>query len=200
MKKLLMLGAILVLGATAFAKGGLVQPNDENVAEANVTVKAQLVAENLVISDLEGNPLVLDFEKVNKRETGIRETSEGLLVKYVGEKDLTNNGITMELKGDNGFVDSAVPVTLSALSQAEGKKADTFEAVVGLDSYAAKLEKGTTYDTEVYQGRINGTLDCANTVATANGVTKTGLAELSTGDYQGQTVLKVTINDGNPLA
>ncbi|MDO4589179.1 MAG: hypothetical protein Q4B33_04895, partial [Fusobacterium sp.] len=63
MKKLLMLGAILVLGATAFAKGGLVQPNDENVAEANVTVKAQLVAENLVISDLEGNPLVLDFEK-----------------------------------------------------------------------------------------------------------------------------------------
>lgn len=193
MKKLLMLGAILVLGATAFAKGGLVQPNDENVAEANVTVKAQLVAENLVISDLEGNPLVLDFEKVNKRETGIRETSEGLLVKYVGEKDLTNNGITMELKGDNGFVDSAVPVTLSALSQAEGKKADTFEAVVGLDSYAAKLEKGTTYDTEVYQGRINGTLDCANTVATANGVTKTGLAELSTGDYQGQTVLKVTL-------
>ncbi|MDO4589180.1 MAG: hypothetical protein Q4B33_04900, partial [Fusobacterium sp.] len=148
---------------------------------------------NLVISDLEGNPLVLDFEKVNKRETGIRETSEGLLVKYVGEKDLTNNGITMELKGDNGFVDSAVPVTLSALSQAEGKKADTFEAVVGLDSYAAKLEKGTTYDTEVYQGRINGTLDCANTAATANGATKTGLAELSTGDYQGQTVLKVTL-------
>lgn len=193
MKKLLMLGAILVLGATAFAKGGL-EPNDENVAEANVTVKAQLVAENLVITDLEGNPLVLDFEKVNIKETGVRKTSEGLLVKYVGKDALTKNGITMELKGATGFVDSAVPVTLSALAQAEGKKADTFEAVVGLDAYTANLEKGDTYDTEVYQGKINGTLDCANTKVTVNGAGATGLANLSTGDYQGQTVLKVTLD------
>ena len=49
MKKLLMLGAILVLGATAFAKEAA--PELENQSEAKVTVKARLVAENLVISE-----------------------------------------------------------------------------------------------------------------------------------------------------
>lgn len=195
MKKLLMLGAILVLGATAFAKGELA-PNDENVVESNVTVKAQLVAENLVISDLEGNPLVLDFEKININEQGIRKTDEGLLIKYVGAKELDpNHSLTMELKGEKGFAKTAVPVTLAALEQVEGKAADTFEAVVGLNSYTGKLTEGTKYVGEVYEGKLYGTVNCKT--ATANGVDGAGIAKLSTGDYEGHTVLKVTL--ANPV-
>lgn len=205
MKKLLMLGAILVLGATAFAKDANID-GKANEAEGTVTVKAKLVAKNLVISDLEGNPIVLDFKEVSKtQETGTREVSEGYLVKYVGTdaNSLTdgNNTLKMSLKGATGFVDSAVPVTLSSLTQVNGEKADSFDVNVGLDSYTGKMpltvENGNDY--RQYQGTIYATLDFAAANPQNNGKAAK-LSELDSGDYQGQTVLKVTINDGNPLA
>lgn len=194
MKKLLMLGAILVLGATAFAKGARVE--DPNQSEANVTVKAQLVAENLVISDLEGNPLVLDFKKINvNQDTGIRQAEEGLLVRYVGQDKLNaGNSLKMELKGDNGFVNKAVGVTLSALAKVEGKEADTFDVNVGLDSYTGKLTEGTGYDTATYEGMVRGTLDFTKANPTSDGKS-VKFNTLAHGDYEGHTVLKVTLTN-----
>lgn len=200
MKKLLMLGAILVLGATAFAKDSKID-GDANVAEANVTVKAKLVAKNLVITDLQGNPLVLDFETVSKtQESGTKEVEEGFLVKYVGVDALNeNNGLTMELKGENGFVKEAVPVRLTSLSQVAGSKADSFKVNVGLDSYKGKLPKSPEdgRDYSEYKGSIFGTLDFAAAAPRKAGATTAKLADLTSGDYQGQTVLKVTL--ANPV-
>lgn len=207
MKKLLMLGAILVLGVTAFAKE--TTPELENQSEAKVTVKAKLVGENLVISDLEGNPIVLDFGKVSKvREKGTSEAKTGYMVRYVGTgadslsgKTEEQRKLAMELKGKAGYKASAVKVVLAEASQEDKKVADSFEVTVGLNSYTGVMpetnEKG--HDYAEYTGMIFGTLDHANPVVVQNGDTENHsrkLADISSGDYIGFADLKVTINGG----
>ncbi len=196
MKKLLMLGAILVLGVTAFAADQNIDA-DPNTNEAKVTVKARLVAENLVISDLEGNPIVLDFGKVSKtRKTGTSEAKTGYMVRYVGEKALdAAKDLTMELKGMNGnYVQTAVPVTLAEVSQTpilgpDGnitgyEAADTFDVTVGLNTYKGKMPQVAVsgHDYAEYTGTVFGTLQHS-----------AELAKLDSGDYIGYTDLKVTI-------
>lgn len=203
MKKLLMLGAILVLGATAFAKE--TTPELENQSEAKVTVKAKLVAENLVISDLEGNPIVLDFGKVSKlRDKGTSEARTGYMVRYVGDAsklDNEKNKLAMELKGKGGYEAEAVKVVLAEVSQEEGKVADSFEVTVGLNSYTGvmPLEKEKGHDYAEYTGTVFGTLDHANPAVVKEGDTANHtrkLADISSGDYIGYADLKVTINGG----
>lgn len=203
MKKLLMLGAILVLGATAFAKETTKEL--ENQSEAKVTVKAKLVAENLVISDLEGNPIVLDFGKVSKlRDKGTSEVKTGYMVRYVGDAtklEAADNTLKMELKGKEGYEANAVKVVLAEASQEDKKVADSFEVTVGLNSYTGvmplKAEKG--HDYAEYTGMVFGTLDHANPVVVKDGDTANHtrkLADISSGDYLGFADLKVTINNG----
>lgn len=203
MKKLLMLGAILVLGATAFAKETAKEL--ENQSEAKVTVKAKLVAENLVISDLEGNPIVLDFGKVSKlRDKGTSEAKTGYMVRYVGDTtklESADNTLKMELKGKEGYAASAVKVVLAEASQEDKKAADSFEVTVGLNSYTGvmPLEAEKGHDYAEYTGMVFGTLDHANPVVVKEGDTANHtrkLADISSGDYLGFADLKVTINNG----
>lgn len=205
MKKLLMLGAILVLGATAFAADQSVDGN-ANINEAKVTVKAHLVAQNLVVSDLEGNPIVLDFGKVSKtRDKGTSEARTGYKVRYVGGELTADQNLAMELKGTVGnYAKRATTVTLAEVSQKDKEKADKFDVTVGLDSYAGKMpafaSKPGDADYSEYTGTVFGTLDHANANPVANGI-KAGkkLADLTSGDYIGYATLKVTINDGNEI-
>ena len=203
MKKLLMLGAILVLGATAFAADSSID-DLENVNDATVTVKAKLVAENLVISDLEGNPIVLDFGRVSKlRDKGTSEARTGYMVRYVGDESKLTGGDTqklaMELKGTTGdYVKTAVPVTLAEVSQEKDHAADTFEVTVGLNTYEGTMPaKVDGHDYAEYTGMVFGTLDhaAANPLKEGKGGPTT-LAALDSGDYIGFANLKVTINGG----
>lgn len=208
MKKLLMLGAILVLGATAFAKEAA--PELENQSEAKVTVKARLVAENLVISDLEGNPIILDFGKVSKtRDKGTSEAKTGYMVRYVGDESNLTGGDTqklaMELKGTTGdYVQTAVPVTLAEVSQEKDHAADTFEVTVGLNTYEGTMPKKDRtpgkedgHDYAEYTGMVFGTLNhaAANPLKEGKGDV-VALSALDSGDYIGFANLKVTINGG----
>lgn len=197
MKKLLMLGAILVLGATAFAADEAVDGNP-NEAEATVTVKAHLVAQNLVISDLEGKQIVLDFGKVSKtRDKGTSEAETGYMVRYVGKPVLSENKeLTMKLKGDGDYAQTAVPVTMAEVSQTpilnpEGEitgyePADTFVVTVGLNTYSGTMLKDSSKpadsDYSVYKGTVFGTLQHSEK-----------LANLDSGDYLGHANLRVTI-------
>lgn len=204
MKKLLMLGAILVLGATAFAKE--TTPELENQSEAKVTVKAKLVAENLVISDLDGYPIVLDFGKVSKlRDKGTSEAKVGYMVRYVGDTaKLTGEKtqeLAMQLKGKGNYESEAVKVVLAEASQEEGKVGDSFEVTVGLNSYTGvmpnKNEDG--HDYAEYTGMVFGTLNHAEPGVVKEGDTANHtrkLADISSGDYIGFANLKVTINGG----
>lgn len=202
MKKLLMLGAILVLGVTAFARDAAIDEK-QNENEATVTVKARLVAENLVISDLEGNPIVLDFGRVSKlRDKGTSETRTGYMVRYVGDHKLTEGkeqDLAMTLSGQDGkFVAAAVPVTLTEISQVKDEVADTFDVSVGLNTYTGKMplaaEKG--HDYAEFRGEVFGTLDHAAANPKNNGNTA-ALKDLRSGDYLGTTTLKVTLNGGD---
>ena len=198
MKKLLMLGAILVLGATAFAADSSID-DLENVNDATVTVKAKLVAENLVISDLEGNPIVLDFGRVSKlRDKGTSEARTGYMVRYVGEESKLTGGKTQELqmyllnKKTGSFVQTAVPVTMAEVSQTPNKDgsfeaADTFDVAVGLNSYTGVMpNKLDGHDYREYTGEVFGTLTHSK-----------ALKDLDSGDYLGTTTLKVTLNGGD---
>lgn len=191
MKKLLMLGAILVLGATAFAADDAVDGNP-NEAEATVTVKAHLVAQNLVISDLEGKQIVLDFGKVSKtRDKGTSEAETGYMVRYVGNPVLdADKELTMKLKGDGDYVQTAVPVTMTAVTQVldPAKAADTFKVAVGLNTYTGTMLKDASKpadsDYSVYKGTVFGTLEHS-----------AALKDLASGDYLGHANLRVTIAD-----
>lgn len=204
MKKLLMIGAILAMGAMAYGADAKVDEN-ANVNEATVTVKAKLVAENLVISDLEGNPIVLDFGRVSKtRASGTSEAKTGYMVRYVGEKKLTaetNNTLRMYLDNKQ----EAVPVLMSSVSQASGEIADTFEVSVGLDTYSGVMpvDRAAGHDYPEFTGVILGTLnhDRKYCKPTNNGKNEgIELKDLVSGDYLGTTTLKVTLNDGNDFS
>lgn len=209
MKKLLMLGAILTIGAIAYGVDSNIDEN-ANISEASVTVKAQLVAQNLVISDLEGNPIVLDFGRVSKTRTkGTSVAETGYMVRYVGNETIEENEknkLTMELmdKNGTGFKGNSVPVTLSAMSQTQGKKADTFDVTVGLNSYSGTMpnKSESNHDYAEYRGIITATLDYANANPTLNGLTTkekeaVTLSNLASGDYQGETQLRVTIGSNS---
>lgn len=195
MKKLLMLGAILVMGAMAYGE------TVSESANADVTVKAQIVAENLVISDLNGNPIILDFKKVNQRQqTGTTTAYVDYKVTYIGTEtlDKTNN-LTMKLGGE------ATPIDIVMKEEADKVNPDTFTAKVGLSEYTGTMENednndlGTTGKT--YVGRINGTIDHATTiVSNANlaydvtGFSKSNVL-IANGNYLATTVLAVSLSD-----
>lgn len=210
MKKLLMLGAILVLGATAFAEDANID-GKANEAEADVTVKAKLVAENLVITDLEGRQIILDFGRVSKtRDKGTSEAKTGYMVRYVGTGTLNadTQDLAMSLLNEKtgSFDTKAVPVTMSEVTKRDGFVADTFKVSVGLNSYAGKMQLKAEdgHDYPEYIGIISGTLDHNKNVSKPvkgreNGAVEEGvsLSALNSGDYEGLTKLKVTINGGD---
>lgn len=211
MKKLLMLGAILAMGAVSFAYDSAAE--NPNTNEASVKVKAELVKNNLVITDLEGNPIVLDFKRVSSlRDKGTSEAQVGYKVRYVGSTSLTgsnrDNKLTMKLKNkSNGAYESkAVPVTLVNIETPQGKKGYQFDVTVGLDAYEGVMPIGkeANHDYAEYVGMVYGTLDHANPNAYRPGEQNTNGGTLfkdkfgeetrmASGHYQGETFLQVTI-------
>lgn len=193
MKKLLMLGAILVMGVMAYGKV------EENTT-ADVTVKAQIVSDNLTITDLNGNPIILDFKKVNQLQTsGTTTAYVDYKVTYVGSEGLTGteSNLTMKLGGKN------TPIDVIMKEEADKVNPDTFTAKVGLSEYKGTMENadngdlGTTGKT--YVGRINGTIDhTATMLSTADGRTQQGFGALkiTDGNYLATTVLAVSLSDG----
>lgn len=205
MKKLLMIGAILAMGAIVYGADAKIDETSENTNEATVTVKAKLVAENLVISDLEGNPIVLDFGRVSKtRDSGTSEAQTGYMVRFVGDTSNMDTeaekALTMELlnKDTGAYMANAVPVRLASLTQLPGEKADTFDVTVGLNTYTGVMpeEAEAGHDYPEFIGTVFGTLDHNNANPMNNGSKANALADLDSGDYQGETLLKVSINGG----
>lgn len=100
MKKLLTGSLLLGAGAVSFAAVDTPQ-----TAAANVKVTAQVVADNLVISDLNGRPIVLDFGKISSQKTtGVSNARVDFKVEKVGTEgsDLTDVDITLAgLDGTN---------------------------------------------------------------------------------------------------
>lgn len=168
MKKLLMAMAILAVGATAFGA--------EQKADAPVRVRAEIVDESLVISDINGRPILLDFEKISKQQKTDKNAFVDFKVEAAGE--IQNVQSFALVLGKSSASTTPEEVTLTNIDASKNNN-NTLTANLKLDKYegaTGNLTAGT-----VHTGRINGTIK-ANTW-TNNEI----------GVYEGQTELKVTV-------
>ena len=168
MKKLLMAMAVLAVGATAFGA--------EKTATADVRVRAELVNEGLIISDIDGRPIVLDFKKINVSRTTEAAATVEFKVESTGE--IKKGNLTLALGGKNGTPDGELTkVTITNLKDLK----TTMEPSIGLDVKQAPLEANTGAGV-IHIGRINGTLQ------------PTDWNSKETGVYEGFTQLTVTLD------
>lgn len=102
MKKLLSTSLFLAMASMSLAAAGDVTPdaNASQTAAANVKVTAQVVSDNLVISDLNGRPIVLDFGKIsNQKASGVSNARVDFKVEKVGAEGSALAGVTVALAG-----------------------------------------------------------------------------------------------------
>lgn len=174
MKKLLFIAALLTLGATAFG----VNPTQDEDAKAEVLVKAQIVNDNLKITDIDGNPLVLDFKKVQKRNY-----STGDMVKAHVEYKITAKDVA-----------EANPIKLNmSLTSFESP-----ESKVGINTVEIVNEDIKTTATENDKVTVNLALDAdkkeivvgqSTAVGRINGTINTDLTNKTLGTYTGKVFL-----------
>ncbi len=204
MKKLLMLGAILALGTT-MAYGA---PEE---ATADVKVIAEIVSDNFMITDLDGDEIVLDFGKISgvayqMGDSTVREVSEGYKITYVGanigESSKYNNAaITMTLEdtdeigvsgnkpADGTNVSTKVLMRRQVTAGDIGNDGnDMITSNIFLSEYSGNLKATETLNSgdTVYVGQIGGYIkgnDLGNTAP-------------ASGDYEGFALLTVTVNAG----
>lgn len=180
MKKLLMMGAILVLGATVMGANPVSETNT-----APVYLQAEITADNLIISGIDGRDILLDFGRISKNtmENTGRGAEAEFKVEYVGTKKSTDNQLSIILQ------DNQVPMSHTTVSAAEKMTATlamsdrlgtAFAEQAGKIAGIADIndidKKG-----EVYRGKITGTLPA------------TDIRKATEGMYEGATQLTVTL-------
>lgn len=169
MKKLLMAMAILAVGATAFGA-------PPQTATAPVRVRAEIVDESLVISDINGRPILLDFEKISKKQTTDKNAFVDFKVEATGQ--IQNVQSFALVLGKSNAATTSDTVTLTNIDASKANN-NTLTANLKLDKYegaTGNLTAGT-----VHTGRINGTMKAGQWTNSEIGV------------YEGQTELKVTV-------
>lgn len=168
MKKLLMAMAILAVGATAFGA------NKE--ASAPVRVRAELVEQELVISDINGRPLLLDFERISTTQKSDKNAFVDFKVEATGAlTNVTAMKLTLGQSIDTNTSDSVTLTNIDASQTTD----NTMNAKLKLDKYDGTT--GNLAEGVIHTGRINGTLK------------STEWTSKKTGVYEGQTELKVTV-------
>lgn len=180
MKKLLMLGAILALGATTMA----VDPTTEK-ANAEVRLQAEIVSKNLEVTGLDGKDILLDFGTINKKNNVdvSRIATAEYKVTYTGDNKMSTNTLDILL------VDATPELTHTTNSLAGPLVANlTMEDNRGT-GFGVRGEglgaEGISLDDieakgEVYRGKIVGQLTNISTNTTD-------------GFYAGNTYLNVTL-------
>ena len=171
MKKLLFITALLVLGTATFA----VNPAQDETASAEVLVKAEIVEDFFSITDIDGNPLILDFKKVPKKNLTQDPIKANVRYKVTAKEEITQDlKLTMTLAG-KGLTDGGVPVEIyQTKGEGDTQEKRTLTPKLLLDNYEKTM--GTTGEC---QGVIYGVIaeDTTNKVK---------------GEYEGYTTLTAT--------
>lgn len=165
MKKLLFVTALLALGTTAFA----VNPTAAQDVKAEVEVRAQIVDDALKITDIDGNPLVLDFKKVPKRNYSTGEMVKAHVeYKITAAEKADTNPINLNMAltsftnpDDNTALENVVIVNENIAGKATENDKVTVNLSLDADTKAIKAGESTAV------GQINGTI---NTDLSANNV------------------------------
>lgn len=201
MKKLLMLGAILALGTT-IAYGAELPVTDST----DVKVRAEITDDTLVITDLNGNPIVLDFGKISNNSTGIHNAEVGYKVTWGTNATVDGQKLTMELGGQGTVGEGTGAKTVriyynydNKAGVTEDQKEYSFNTVVGLDKYDFDLKDANNIKDESnvvggeYIGKVVGSINASSASPTINGTTSGQFKQLKTGEYTGETTLTVTL-------
>lgn len=181
MKKLLMAMAILAVGATAFGA--------TKTADAPVKVRAEIVDDEIIISDINGRPILLDFEKISLSQTTDKNAYVDFKIQSTGT---TANFTKLDLTlGGQSTAANPTNVELTNLDSSL-KKDNVMTANLKLDKYSVgTVDTTLTNGGTIHTGRINGTLKPAEWKDANNDQTEND--PVATGVYEGQTELKVTV-------
>lgn len=175
MKKLLFVTALLAMGTMAMG-ANLVATDD---TKAEVVVRAHVIDDKFTITDLYGQPLVLDFKEVMQGDKNVK-ASVRYKVSMKEQFDGTLAKFKMEILGDTTEA-GAVSKNVVIANTDSTKTADNKMTVeLGLDNETKYLGAGGTE----FQGEIFGNIA---TVAAAQ----------ATGDYVGYATLKATVEEAN---
>lgn len=169
MKKLLLVGALLALGVTAFGAN----PEAGKKTTANVEVRAEITDDFFVISDIYGKPIVVDFGKIHNTQdqSAVTFVDYKVTAKAKAENDPIKFDITL---GGSPNAENPTPVIISSNL---GDPNNKMKAFVALSEYEGIIQK----DEKEYRGRINGTL------------AKDEFANKPAGVYTGNTKLEITV-------
>lgn len=173
MKKLLLVGALLALGATAFGvQEG--RPESGNKTSVNVEVRAEITDDFFVISDIYGKPIVVDFGRIHN-------TQDQSAVTYVDYKVTSKANMEEPIGfgialGKSTSANQPDEVTIS--TKLGGAEVESMKANLVLSEYHGIIEKGE----KEYRGRITGTIG------------KDQIKDRPKGTYIGTTQLAITVD------
>ncbi|MCF2612143.1 hypothetical protein [Fusobacterium perfoetens] len=182
MKKLLFVTALLAMGTMAMGEN----PTQNAESKAEVLVKAQIVDDLFKITDIDGNPLVLDFKELPK-------------MNYTN--NIAKASVEYKVTAKEAIVDSAVELAMSLTSFENPESKDGVSKVIlkNEDSTAAqqdpiendpnRIEANLGLDKATKKMEINQT----TVVGKINGTINTDLSDKNTGDYSGKVFLVATV-------
>lgn len=160
MKKILLLLSLCVLGGTALAT--------ETSNSAPVKIQAEIISDNIMISDINGRPILLDFGKISTaKKDGSSNAQVQFKVSVAGLSGSTTKSLTLKLGDENPVLK---PTNLASST--------TLTSKLGLD----KTEGQVTDTKTEYRGFINGSIAATSSQSAAPGM------------YEGQSELTVTLS------
>lgn len=174
MKKLLFVTALLAMGTMAM--GANLTANDDKTS-AEVEVRAHVIDDKFSITDIYGQPLVLNFKEVMQGDTNAK-ASVRYKVSMKEPFDGTKAKFKMEILGDtatDGSVSKNVVIANTDTTKTEKNK---MTVGLGLDNEAKYLGAGGTE----FQGEVFGN------IATVE-------KDQAVGDYVGYATLKATVEE-----
>lgn len=182
--KVIAIFLIVLIGT--FAKAGIEEGKGEELSKA-ITARAVITANNLIISGLYSDDIILNFGDIPKNSINGRGAEVGFKVEYKGDESLDiNSSLTVELnqkvvemKHENYLsINAKLPATLrmednlgTFFKEQDGK-------IVGEN---IKINQSMS-SKEIYRGKIIGIID------------KEDINSAEIGEYKEQTTITVTLN------
>lgn len=151
-----------------------------------VKARAVITANNLVISGLNGEDIVLNFGEIPKNSIEGKGAEVGFKVEYLGEKSLdkdniltvTLNNKMIEMSCENSAIKTKLPAVLS-ISDIQGNQyQERGDQIVGENIQITQIADSK----EIYRGKITGIIN------------KEDINNADVGKYNGQTTLTVTLS------
>ncbi len=180
MKKLLFVTALLAMGTMAMGQN----PSQGEKSKAEVLVKAQIVDDFFKITDINGNPLVLDFGRVPKADysKGIIEEPKATVEYKVTATEVVDPELklTMSLTSyehpDDETATNTVIISKDGVATGDLTENERIEVKLSLDN-TEKVMKAQ-------QSKVVGKL---------NGAIKANLSSTTEGAYSGKVFLVATV-------